>query len=129
MNDPLFEELLESVREGAAIIRGEARPSRLFKINNQVSGVEMPEISRFYGIIIRMFVEQNAPHHRPHFHAYYQKRSAVYGLDPIELISGQLSPKERRLVEAWAELHNEELSENWNRIRAGETVLKIAPLK
>lgn len=49
MNDPLFEELLESVREGAAIIRGEARPSRLFKINNQVSGVEMPEISRFYG--------------------------------------------------------------------------------
>jgi len=129
MNDPLFEELLESVREGAAIIRGEARPSRLFKINNQASGAEMPEISRFYGIIIRMFVEQNAPHHRPHFHAYYQNRSAVFGLDPIELISGQLSPKERRLVEAWAELHNEELGENWSRIRAGETVLKIAPLK
>ena len=89
----------------------------------------VPEICRFYGIIIRMFVEQNAPHHRPHFHAYYQNRSAVYGLDPIELISGELSPRERRLVEAWAELHSGGLIENWSRIKTGETVLKITPLK
>ncbi len=89
----------------------------------------MPELCRFYGIIIRMFVEQNAPHHRPHFHAYYQNRSAVYGLDPIELISGELSPREQRLVEAWAELHAGELIENWSRIKTDETVLKIAPLK
>jgi hypothetical protein len=69
------------------------------------------------------------PAHRPHFHAYYQNKSAVYALDPIELISGELSPRERRLVEAWAELHSGELVENWSRIKAGETVLKIAPLK
>ena len=89
----------------------------------------MPEISRFYGIIIRMFVEQNAPHHRSHFHAYHQNKSAVYALDPIELLSGELPPRERRLVEAWAELHNGELVENWSRIRAGETILRITPLK
>lgn len=89
----------------------------------------MPELCRFYGIIIRMFVEQNEPHHRPHFHAYYQNKSAVYALDPIQLLSGELSRRESRLVEAWAELHHGELVDNWERLRAGETMLKIAPLK
>lgn len=76
-----------------------------------------------------MFAEPNVPHHRPHFHAYYQNKSAVYAIDPIELISGGLSAKERRLVEAWAELHQGELQENWQRLRKGETPLRIAPLR
>ncbi len=44
----------------------------------------MPEISRFYGVIIRMFMESNAPHHRPHFYAYYQNDVAIYAVDSIE---------------------------------------------
>ena len=40
----------------------------------------MPEISRFFGIIIRMYAEPNAPHHRPHFHAYYQGDVGVYAI-------------------------------------------------
>jgi hypothetical protein len=48
----------------------------------------MPELSRFFGIIIRMYAEPFAQHHRPHFHAYYGESVAVYALDPLELISG-----------------------------------------
>ncbi len=68
----------------------------------------MPEISRFFGIIIRMFAEPAAPHRRPHFHAYYQDAAAVFALDTIEVIGGELPQRQRRFVEAWAEIHRAE---------------------
>lgn len=89
----------------------------------------MPEIARFYGIIIRMYVEPGAPHHRPHFHAYYQDTVAVYTVDTIELIGGLLPRRQQRLVEAWAELHQEELLANWERLQRGRPPMKVAPLK
>src|SRR5688572_3218422 len=67
-------------------------------------------MSRFFGIIIRMFAEPFAPHHRPHFHAYYQESVAVYSSDPVELLAGSLPLRQQRLVEAWAELHQMELA-------------------
>lgn len=88
----------------------------------------MPEIARFYGIIIRMFVEAGAPHHRPHFHAYYQGAVAIYSLDRIELIGGELPQRQTRLVEAWTELHQEELLDNWHRLQSGHLPFKIEPL-
>lgn len=89
----------------------------------------MPEISRFFGIIIRMYFEAGAPHRRPHFHAHYQEHVAVYGIDPVELMSGELPPRQRRFVEAWAELHQRELSSDWERLQAGESPLPIEPLR
>ena len=89
----------------------------------------MPELSRFYGIIIRMFSEPTAPHHRPHFHAYYQESVAVYGLDPVELITGSLPLRQQRLVEAWAELHRPELVEDWRLLQQGRRPQPIAPLQ
>ena len=89
----------------------------------------MPELTRFFGIIIRMFAEPGAPHHRPHFHAYYQNHAAVFAIDTIELIGGSLPLRQRRLVDAWAELHQEELLDNWNRLQRGEYPFKIAPLR
>lgn len=89
----------------------------------------MPEISRFFGIIIRMYAEAGAPHHRPHFHAYYQEVEAIYGLDEIELINGGLPRRQTRLVEAWAELHQEELLVNWERLQSGELPEKVEPLQ
>jgi hypothetical protein len=89
----------------------------------------MPELSRFFGIIIRMYWEVSAPHHSPHFHAYYQDDVAIYGLDPIELIAGTLPRRQQRLVEAWAELHQGELIDDWERLQAGHRPLPIAPLK
>jgi hypothetical protein len=52
----------------------------------------MPELSRFYGIVIRMYSEPFAPHHRPHFHAYYQESVAIYTFEPVELIAGSFQP-------------------------------------
>jgi hypothetical protein len=72
----------------------------------------MPEISRFFGIVIRMFAEPGAPHHRPHFHAYYQDMVGTFAIDAIELIRGELPARENRLVVAWAEIHQEELVAN-----------------
>jgi hypothetical protein len=67
----------------------------------------MPEISRFFGIIVWMYMEAGAPHHLPHFHAYYQDDVAVIGLDPVDQIAGSLPRRQLRLVEAWAELHQD----------------------
>lgn len=89
----------------------------------------MPELSRFYGIVIRMFVEAGESHKRPHFHAYHGDEVAVYGLAPVELIAGGLRRKEARLVEAWAELHEVELNADWQRLQAGGLPLPIEPLK
>lgn len=88
----------------------------------------MPEISRFFGIIIRMYFEIGAPHHHPHFHAYYQDEIAVFSIEPIEIVSGSLPKRQQRLVEAWAELHREELMVDWHRLQAGQSPLPIAPL-
>jgi hypothetical protein len=89
----------------------------------------MPEISRFFGIIIRMFSEEGGHHHLPHFHVKYQGDQAVFGLTPIELLSGSLPRKQQRLVEAWAELHVEELIEDWKLLESGRLPRPIAPLQ
>ena len=89
----------------------------------------MPEISRFFGIIIRMYAEPDVPHHRPHLHAYHQNDVAVVAVDEIDIIAGSLPRRQRRLVEAWAELHQTELLENWNRLQGGEPPVPIEPLQ
>jgi hypothetical protein len=89
----------------------------------------LPEITRFFGIIIRMYAEPNVPHHRPHFHAYYQNAVAIYAVDSIEMIDGALPQRQQRLVEAWAELHQGELRDNWERLQAGQLPYRIAPLR
>ena len=88
----------------------------------------MPELSRFHGIVIRMYFEVGEPHHLPHFHAYYQNNVAVIGVDPVEVISGSLPRRQLRLVEAWAELHQEELRDSWNLLQNGQPPTPITPL-
>jgi hypothetical protein len=89
----------------------------------------MPELSRFFGIVIRMYSEAGTPHHVPHFHAYYQDEVAVFGIDPLDLLAGTLPQKQRRLVEAWAELHQAELIADWALLHAGRRATPIEPLK
>ena len=89
----------------------------------------MPEISRFFGIVIRMFVEAGEPHRRPHFHAYYQDEVAVYAIDQIELLVGELPRTQHRLVLAWAELRRQELAVDWRDLQAGRPPAKIEPLR
>jgi hypothetical protein len=89
----------------------------------------MPELSRFFGIIIRMFVETGGQHHRAHFHAYYQEHSAVFAIDTIECLGGELPKTQTRLVEAWVEIHREELQQDWDLLQSGQTPVKIDPLR
>jgi hypothetical protein len=89
----------------------------------------MPELSRFFGIVIRMYWEANAPHRGPHFHAYYQSDVAVFGIHPIELIAGSLPRRQQRLVEAWAELHQQELLNDWDLLQSGQRPRPIEPLR
>jgi hypothetical protein len=89
----------------------------------------MPEISRFFGIVIRMFAEPGGPHHRPHFHAYYQDGVAIVAIDRIEVIAGTLPRQQQRLIEAWAEIHHRELLDDWALLQAGRPPVKIEPLR
>ena len=76
-----------------------------------------------------MFVEVGGRHHRPHFHAYYDEHVAVFTLDPVELVAGMLPQRQRRFVEAWAELHQAELIADWQLLQAGRRALPIDPLR
>jgi hypothetical protein len=89
----------------------------------------VPELSRFFGIIIRMYWEAGERHHTPHFHAYYQDSMAIFSIDPVDLMEGAMPRRQIRLVEAWAELHQEELTRDWQRLQAGQRPLPIEPLK
>ena len=87
----------------------------------------MPTISMFYGIIIRMYFAPGE-HNPPHFHAYYNEYKASFSLDSIDIIDGELPRKQKRLVQAWAELHIDELKADWTLAMSGEPVFKIEPL-
>jgi hypothetical protein len=65
----------------------------------------------------------------PHFHAYYQEDAAIFSIEPIEMARGALPTRQRRLVEAWAELHQQELLNDWKRLESGRAALPIEPLK
>jgi hypothetical protein len=86
----------------------------------------VPTISRFFGISIAMFFDDHGP---PHFHARHADGSAKVRIDTLEVIDSSLGRRQLRFVLAWAELHQDELSENWKLARAGETLRAIAPLQ
>lgn len=75
-----------------------------------------------------MYTEAGGKHHRAHFHAYWQDEVAVVSIEPVELIAGALPLRQRRLVEAWAELHQTELLDDWNRLQQGQPPVPIEPL-
>ncbi|MFZ1473411.1 MAG: DUF4160 domain-containing protein [Anaerolineae bacterium] len=88
----------------------------------------MPEISRFLGIIISMYWEAGDPHSVSHFHVRYNEYRAAYGIDPIAQLAGALPIRQQRLVEAWAELNQEKLKEDWLLVEQGKQPFKIQSL-
>ena len=85
----------------------------------------MPEISRFYGIIIRMFYNDHNP---PHFHVIYQEDEAIIEIKTLEILEGHLPKRATSLVIEWAIEHREELIKNWHKARNHETLDSIKPL-
>ncbi|MDQ3659955.1 MAG: DUF4160 domain-containing protein [Actinomycetota bacterium] len=86
----------------------------------------MPTISRFFGISIAMYFDDHGP---PHFHARHPDGSAKIRIDTLEVIDSNLARRQLRFVLAWAELHQDELIENWRLARVGETLRSIEPLR
>ena len=86
----------------------------------------MPELSRFYGIVIQMYYGDHPP---PHFHALYAGRKATIDIETLAFIDGRLPPRARGLIVEWATLHQEELREAFRRAVAMEAPAKIAPLE
>jgi hypothetical protein len=89
----------------------------------------MPILSVFYGIIVRMYFFDNQQHHAPHVHVEYQGDKAVFAIDSAELIDGRLPPRQIRLVQAWMEIHRDELLADWQLAVNGEEPYKIDPLR
>jgi hypothetical protein len=85
----------------------------------------MPEIARFFGIIIRMFYDEHNP---PHFHADYQGNKAVFDFNG-NILKGDIKSKTaRKLIREWVDLYADELMENWNLARNDKEIKKISPL-
>ncbi len=86
----------------------------------------MPEVSRFFGIIVRMFYDEHNP---PHFHAEYSGHKAVFDFQG-NVMKGNLSSKTAtKLVREWIDQHTSELEEDWNLARESKEIRKIEPLK
>ncbi len=85
----------------------------------------MPELCRFYGIVIRMFWDEHPP---PHFHAIYGDHEALIEIETSETIAGSLPLGANSLVKQWIGLHRDELMDNWDLARAREPLRKIDPL-
>ncbi len=86
----------------------------------------MPEISRFYGIIIRMFYNDHNP---PHFHVIYQNDEALIDIKTLEILEGRLPKRAKTLAIEWSIEHRDELLSNWQKARDHETLNKIEPLE
>ena len=85
----------------------------------------MPELCRFYGIVIQMYCRDHPP---PHFHALYAGQRATIDIETLALIEGALPARARGLVIEWAALHQEELRAAFRQAAAMEAPGKIAPL-
>ena len=89
----------------------------------------MPVISVFYGLIVMMYFYDNKKHHLPHIHVKYQNDEAVFSIIDGNLIEGKLSKNKIKLVEAWIEIHREDLIADWQLAIEGQQIFKIEPLK
>lgn len=85
----------------------------------------MPELSRFYGITIKMYFGDHLP---PHFHAIYGSSEAIINISTLAVIEGNLSPRALGLVTEWAALHKGELVEAWESAKNLKHPGKIDPL-
>jgi len=86
----------------------------------------MPQLSRFFGIIISMFYDEHNP---PHFHAAYGEYNAEIAINGLSILVGKLPSRALGLVIERASLHQTELMDNWNRFENGEKIERISPLE
>jgi len=88
-------------------------------------GFDMPEVSRFFGISIRMYFDDHNP---PHFHAIYADSEIEIGIDPLTVLRGRFPRRALGMVLEWAAIHQQELLDNWERLHNDEIPQRIDPL-
>lgn len=86
----------------------------------------MPEISRFFGMIITMYYNDHPP---PHFHVRYGEQKAIIEIESLSILEGKLSSRAFELVKEWATQHQSELLQNWELARENAILEKIEPLE
>lgn len=86
----------------------------------------MPEICRFYGIIIAMYYNEHNP---PHFHAKYGEFTAEIDIRTLQIFKGELPKRAKTLVLEWADEHRDELQQDWELARQKQELKDIEPLK
>jgi len=89
----------------------------------------MPTISMFYGIHVMIMYEDKGRQNLPHIHARYSRFKASLSIGDGALLAGEFPSKQLRLVQAWIEIHRDELLANWELDVAGEKLFDIAPLR
>ena len=89
----------------------------------------MPVISMFYGVIVLMYYFDNRKHHQPHIHVQYSEEEAVVSIPDGNIIEGSIRTAKLKLVQAWIEIHQDELMANWRLAVNGQAVFKIEPLR
>lgn len=89
----------------------------------------MPVISMFYGVIVMMYYFDNRRHHEPHIHVQYGEEEAVVSIPNGEVIEGSIRANKLKLVQAWIEIHQEDLMADWQLAANGQPIFKIEPLK
>lgn len=89
----------------------------------------MPVVSSFYGIVVFMYFFDNRRHHMPHVHVECNDEEAVLGIPDGDVIEGSIRGNKLKLAQAWIEIHQTELMENWELAISGQNIFKIEPLR
>jgi hypothetical protein len=89
----------------------------------------MPVVSAFYGIIISLYYKDDKRHHKPHVHVWYQDSEAVLSIPDGDILEGGIPNNKMKLVQAWMEIHRDELLADWKLAADGQQIFKIDPLK
>ena len=89
----------------------------------------MPELSRFFGIVVYIIMEPNSKHHKPHIHARCSGDTISIDIESISILEGSLPHnKQGKLIE-WCRIHQDELKSAWDKVSCGELPDSIAPLE
>lgn len=89
----------------------------------------MPTISMFYGILVSMYVFDTEKHHLPHIRIRYNEFKVSIGIPDGEVLEGNLPSRQMKLVQAWIELHQDDLMADWYLATSGQPPFKIDPLR
>ncbi len=89
----------------------------------------MPAISMFYGIVVYMYFMDNRRHKLPHIHVKYQEHEVIISIPKGNVLEGSIPNSKMKLLQAWLELHKDELAANWELAATGQKPYKIKLLR